>query len=276
MKEIHVGKAKTFMAPAGATGASVYHEWESETLVTGTTFSAGSLTFTPDSIGVYKIVWTGTTSVDHYASVAPLVGSSEFFTNRPELESFEEKFAESERVARFIIERYTGQRFGPYVEKTLTLQGDGGDSLVLPLRLTSLTSIIDNYGYDLTDFVQVSHSNDEIIQNRAAHRISSYDFDTKRDISSYGTERFPESKDFTITGNWGWEYVPPEVSQAAFMLISDSIAGEDAFELRKKGVYEAQLGDFSLKLNADQWGTTGNIQADLLLSNHINYGIELI
>lgn len=269
MTEIEVGEEVTLTAPAGATSVDIFHEWESETPEGNYSVTAGVATFTPSSIGVHKFVWD-TGKIEHRVAVVRLVAPDAGLTGA-ELEAF----IANERLARFIIEGYTGQKFGPYHEKELTLQGDDGDSLVLPLRLTSFTSIIDNDGIDITEQLQVSHSNDEIIQGKPGYRGGAYDFDTKRDISAWSYDIFSHRKDFSITGNWGWEYVPPEVSQAAELLIA-SFSGGEVAEMRASGIYEAQLGDFSLKLNADQWGTTGNVQADQLLSRYISYGIELI
>ena len=281
MKEIQVSKATILIAPDNAASIKVYHEWQNE-LVASYTLGVGetSYSFTPDSIGVYKAVWSdsGASEIqkDFYASYVPVVSSSEFFANYEDLEDFDDLYVSAERTVRYIIENYTGQRFGPYVDKSLVVQGDGGDSLVLPLRIMALTSVVDSWGEDVTDFMMIGPNHDEIIQYQPEFRPGGWDFDTKRDIFSYGSEIFSHRKDFTITGDFGWEYVPPEVTQAAMLLVQDALGGTEVAELRKQGVIEAQLGDFRVKLNADQWGTTGNVQADSLLGRFINYGIELI
>lgn len=54
------------------------------------------------------------------------------------------------------------------------------------------------------------------------------------------------------------------------------MTGDDIAEMRQKGVLEVELGDFRVKMNADQWGTTGNATADNLLANYVNFGIGLV
>lgn len=278
MDEIKVGVATTLTAPVGASNIKIYHEWENEIVVDAN--ASTDYTFTPDSIGVHKVVWVDADGIqlakEFYSVITPLIDSDTFFAARPELSAFSDQFSERERITRMKIENYTNQRFGPYIDKSLTIQGDDGDTLVLPMRVITLTSVVDNYGEDLTSLVMVGPNNDEILQYRPAFRGAGWEYDTKRDISWNGHELFSHRKDFLITGNWGWEYVPTEVAQAATILLEDDLSGSEATSLRQQGVQEAQLGDFRLKIDGDKWGTTGNATADTLLGGFISYGIELI
>lgn len=262
MQEIKVGTEQSLSAPVGATSVTVTHEWggRRRPTITG---------FTPDSIGVHKVFWN-TGETEFYDAYVELVTKAEFIADFPAWAAITDaQFASLERVTRRIIQNYTGQKFGPYVAKSQTLQGDGGDSLSLPVRITSLTSVLNNYGDDITDRVEISFSNDKILQRQPAFRGGWY-FDPKRDVTENEYELFHQNFNFTVTGNWGWDYVPVEVSEAAKILFNEALDTSGPNALRKQGVFEAELGDFRLRLNADQWGTTGNAQADNLLSAYVD------
>lgn len=271
MKEIVVNKDKILVVPAGVDGISVVHEMGSTEATATGLIAGGSYTFKPTSIGVHKVIWKNgatTVSTDFYSSVLPLVTSTEFFTDFPSLELEDERFAASEKATRSLIETVTGQKFGPYVGKTIKIQGDGGDTLEVPLRIRSLTSVTDQYAEILTDRVEIAAGEPYFLQYIDRYRAPFYQ-DYKRDLSIERRKQdfFTEKLDFVITGDFGWEYVPTAVAEAAKLLIADNLSGRN--DLREGGINEAQLGDFSYKLNADQWGTTGNTRADILLSDYV-------
>src|SRR5690606_27599112 len=99
--------------------------------------------------------------------------------------------------------------------------------------------------------------------------------EVKRDL--WRTSEVFDSEDiFLVKGVFGWEYVPVEVSDAASILMADVMGSDDVVEMRRRGVFEAQIGDFSFRLNADQWGTTGNTMADNLLAEYVHVGLGLV
>lgn len=269
MLDIEVNKTKNLTVPAGATSVHISHAWGDEVADTTGLTPGDTYAFTPNSIEVHKVVWRdGTTIVktDFYNVIMPTITSLEFFSEFSELDSEEEKFAGVERRVRHIIEVFTGQKFGPYIDKTLSLQGDGGDTLELPVRIISYSLLTDQFGEDLTDYTEIAAGEPYFIQYRDRFRRPFYQ-DYKRDLSTERRKQdfFTDKLDFSITGNFGWEYVPAAITDAAKLLIADDFNGSN--DLRRNGINEAQLGDFSYKLNADQWGTTGNTQADMLLAD---------
>lgn len=274
MKEIKVNTQSSFPIPAGATNLTITHAWGDTVKVEIGLTPGDTYQFTPDSIGVHKFVWSDGSAVistQFFSVVLPYLSSSEFFTEFPDLETEDESFAPYERRVRHIIETFTQQEFGPYVGKTLELEGDGGDSLEVPVRLMALTSVGDLWGTDYSPMVGLAgdgwfleFAGDTTIPRT---NIYGYNYDVKRDIVRYGRDRFDHGNTYVIHGNWGYEYVPNAVVDAAKLLLVDEFAGSN--DMRRAGINQAQLGDFSYKLNADQWGTTGNVQADMLLSPYV-------
>ena len=103
-----------------------------------------------------KAVWTYSvgsnpmTTVNYYSVVTPYISISEAYT-RLHLgrEEGDERYtpfhdmAEAERFARFMIENYTGVKFGRY-EKTITAYGQDADILYLGDRIISFTKLTEN------------------------------------------------------------------------------------------------------------------------------------
>jgi hypothetical protein len=277
MQEIKINAAKSLTKPAGATHIMITHEW-GDTVLPSTAVGGATYDFTPDSIGVHKIVWTDGTSpvqTTFYAVVQLLISSSEYFAEHSELEDFEDLFPQIERLVRQTVQNYTGQKFGPLMDKSLEIQGDGGDALALPVRAVVLSEVTTTLGDDITDFVEISPNDPGFLQKKSQFRGVNY-FDVKKDFWYQKGNLFNEDCVFIIQGNFGWEYVPIEVSDAASLLITDLIGSDDVAEMRSKGVFEVQIGDFSARLNADQWGTTGNTRADNLLAAYTTLGFGLV
>jgi hypothetical protein len=268
MLDIEVGVEYTFDAPLGATGVTVTHSW-------GDTVPATLSSFTPDSIDVYKIVWS-TGETEFVSGYVPLCDKVGVLDRYPELDDISDtEFLSIERTIRHIIQNYCGQKFGPYMDKSLVVQGDGGDSLVMPVRVSSLTSVHTSYGDDVTEFIEVSPGINSILQKKPPYRNVSI-HDTKKDVTYRKFELFTVEQNFTVRGNFGWEYVPSEVEDAAMMLIYE-IAGDDEItQLRAKGINEIQLGDFKAKINADQWGTTGSAAVDNILASFVDFNVGLV
>lgn len=277
MKEIKVGKPKGLVVPLDVDNVEVTHEWGDVVTTASGLVPEDIWTFTPDSIGVHKITWRdGTTALktEFYSAFVPLITATEFFLEHEDLQDFEEFFPALERTVRGIVQNYTGQKFGPYVNKSLDIQGDGGDALILPVRVVALSSVGNTLGDDLTDMIMVSPNEPSHLLKLNRFSGSNY-YEPKRDLWST-QNMFGIEHTFTITGTFGWEFVPIEVSDAASVLIADIMGSDDVAEMRRKGVFEAQIGDFSMRLNADQWGTTGNTVADNLLAGYTTIGFGLI
>ncbi len=278
MKENQLGKEKTIIVPAACNAVSVVHEWGDQVASTTGLTPGNSYSFTPDSIGVHKYIWkngTAVVSTEFFQAFVPIITSSEFFGENNDLSAFEDSFATIEKLIRHKIQNYTGQRFGPYVNKSMEINGDGGDSIFLPVRITELISVLNDFGDDITPLCIVDPNESSFIQ--LAPRFSdSLFFETKRDIMWKSFELFNERTVFTITGNWGWEYVPTEVVEAVKLLIIQGLGGDEVLDMRNRGVTRTELGDFKLFINTDQWGSTGNAQSDNLLAPYVNIGIGLV
>jgi hypothetical protein len=276
MVEYEISVEQELDVPVGATSLRIVHEFGHEILEENV---SGTYDWTPDSIGVHKLVWLdGETAVqtDFYSTYLPIVTKDDFIAKYPAWDSVtDEQFSLMEKVTRHIIQNYTGQKFGPYKDATIDVQGDGGDSLALPVKINTLVSVVDNYGADITQYVEIAPGTEMILQKSANFR-GAYDYEVKRDMAWNKHQTFRDTHTFSVNGDFGYDYVPVEVELAMGILLNDAVGGDDVAQMRKVGVFEAKLGDFSLRLNADQWGTTGNVQADNLLASYMNMGVYFV
>jgi hypothetical protein len=279
VQELQVGVESAIAVPTGATVLNIIHEWGDVVLEDEVVSSPGDYDFTPDSVGVHRFIWSNgatTISTQFFGVFMQVISLDDFTAAFAGFDTItEDEFAIMERTARHTIQNYTGRIFGPYVAKTLRIEGDGGDSMYLPERVTDIAAVTDEYGTDVTTQVEIAPQTDNIIQKASTFR-GGYEYEVKRDVFWHRYQLFREGKTFNILGNFGYEYIPVEVGLAAGLLLRDAIGEDDVSALRARGVFEAQMGDFSLRLNADQWGTTGNIQADNMLSPYVNMGIGLV
>lgn len=274
MKTIKVGVEETLDVPGDADTLLLTHEWGG---VEEISTPSSTYSWTPDSIGVIRLEWFEgddlvlTEFIDCYV---PVLDEQEFIAESG-IPMDSTQFAAVERTARLLIQNFTNQKFGPFKGQSMVVQGDGGNSISLPTRITKIISIVDSYGSDILEFCEIYPNEPTIIQRRAPF-TSSFDADIKRDVMWHSYELFKENISYAIKGDWGWAYVPPEISEAASIMISDALTSSEVADLRNQGVIEAQIGDFKLRLNADQWGTTGNTRADSMLSGYVNFGIGLV
>ena len=286
MNEWKVNTTKNLTCPSGVHGLIVTHEW-GDTVVNPVD-SGNNVTFTIqlDSIGIHKFQWYGDDKTCDgtqetygapffYQVYAPIFSISQLIDEQPELADFEDQLPAAERQIRHVIQNYTGQKFGFYANKTMAIQGNGGDSLFLPVPLRRIYSIENSYGDDITTMVEISPNEPTIIQRANRFRGAHY-YETKRDVFWNTYELFNERYNFDILGDWGYEYVPQEVTEAAGLLLEDMFAGGEAAQMRSQGITRLQLGDFEIFANADMWGSTGNSKADNLLASYVTLGIGLV
>lgn len=246
----------TFDISIPATGESLV---ESDSLGTVRSidvsgFAGSDYTWVPDGVGYWTIGVLDEdgeilNSIQAYVYV-PLITLSWLTSTNPEYSSLtQDEFDNVERKIRLIIENYTGETFGPMPNRTVVVQGDGDGVLYSPAPVVKLDSFVSD-SRDLTEDVFVNANNNNLIEGKS------------------GGIRFGAKDIFRISGDFGYSVVPIDVVEAAKILCVNDFNGDDISALRSRGVTELQLGDFSAKLNADLWGTTGDANADDLLAKY--------
>lgn len=303
--KINTNKTLTLTLPGDPTGnsvsASLYHEFGS--LVSGPTAATRSNTgvytisynqaasgiYPLNSGGRYRAEFTyavsGTTyKQSQYLNVyTPYITADEFFEDHPELEDdFFDKFDKMEKKVRNIINTFCGQTFDYYPNKYMILGGSGRKTLHLPLPIVNLTKVTSNVGDDDEEILHdaTDSSLDNIEKSREPHNFqSSYWIQYKRSyLDSVQTlithAVFDEDDDFKIEGDFGWQFVPNNVNQAADLILVDMMT--DDSEFRRHGVTNVDMDTISYSMKSSFYESTGNIDADVLLMDYTLFVMDYV
>jgi hypothetical protein len=187
-----------------------------------------------------------------------------------------DELREVEAAARHIINSYTGQSFG-LRKTTHTIKGTGLTYLPLPERLLSLDGV-EGYRYgnvltvaaggwylsagpapfvppikaDLDGFNSGSHLEVPI-------RVPAFMRNTGN--------TFYLNEQYTVSGTWGWNYVPQEVKEAAKLLVNDYACGDNLY--RDRFLTSMTAADWRIQFHDGAFEGTGNVRADQLLNGFV-------
>lgn len=258
---------------------TLIHEWGGEvvaqTRATRTSTKNYQQTFSDLVLrqnGTYKIKWeyviSGVTYTDYEAITVytPYVTKSEFFDEYAYLDTASNDyiFDTYEQKIRNDIHTYCGQSFEYYPGITFSMDGTGGNALPMPLRVESLTSVIasvsDSTGTTSSDessYIQVSPDSDWFVEWKNDSII------------------FKPYAVYSITGDWGWLYVPTNVTQAAKLLIAEEFNQDN--EYRRHAVTDLYMDTHRMRIDDKiVWNSTGVIDADVLLMDYVKYSIDWV
>ncbi len=192
-----------------------------------------------------------------------------------------EEIQSAEKIARTIINGYTGQKFDRRYG-TQEMFGKGSDGIEVIEKMLTIdrmwendTVVIDNtvdpvyntFGFPL-----------EITQTGFAIRIKNADWDVRYDnqvdptILYYG--RFRDNSRYKFQGEIGYKYVPNDIKIASMLLVSDILAND--FNWRNKYLQKVDLSEISFEMAGGAFNGTGNITVDNILDQYRNTNIVII
>lgn len=177
-----------------------------------------------------------------------------------------EEIRDAERTVRHVINSFTGQSFSLEANRTHEVRGTGGTELYLPKRIVRLISVqgLDGryYGAEINDASRSSLRKTDDILPYSAYTDGATLYGAPVGLRSH--RRIWREAVYRVTGDWGWEYIPAEVSEAAILLVRDSFAPDSKyFEMYVDNIRAA---DWRMEFAKTGDKTTGNARADLLLS----------
>lgn len=256
---------------------SLVHDWGDEVVAEVRATRTGALsyeyTFTEEdtvSAGVHRIKWRWLVSGDEYKKedyiriYTPYLAPSKFFEFRTELETeFEEQFDGISKSVRDIINTYCGQQFDFYKSKTMTFDGNGTSNLQLFNRLDSIEEVLID-GDDYTNLVEFVPQSKRFLRFKKTG-------DAQTGVSR---TKFTMDSVVTVKGNWGWPYVPTNVSSAADLLIADWTT-DDHHNFRY-GIDQVWMDTQRFEFRDHFFETTGNIDADLLLMDYVVWEMDYV
>jgi hypothetical protein len=304
--KINTSKTLTLTLPSdpasNVVSVSLYHEFGS--LVSGPTNAtrtgAGVFTITYDqsasgiyilnSSGKHRADFTYTISGTSYTQsqyinvYTPYYDVDTFFDDHPEYEDeWYDKFDALEKKARNIINTFCGQSFDYYPNKYFILNGNGKRTLHLPLPIVSLSKVTLNIDDD--DETVLHDSTDSSLNNIEKSREqfnfnSSYYIQWKNSwLDSVQTllvtTRFNYNDDYKIEGNFGWQYVPNNIEQAAELLILDLVDTDSDYV--RRGISSLDMDILKVQFNDSIFdSTTGNLEVDTLLMDYTLFVMDYV
>lgn len=230
----------------------------------------------------YAMSSTSYTQSRYFDVYTPYITWAEFVANHAELSSFQNKFDYFEKRARNIINTYCGQSFEYYPNKSYTIDGNNHKNLHLPIPVTTLRKVTINVGD--SDEELLYDSNDATANNieKVRHPLNfqtTYYLRFKSSVAMSNSNRitekyFRENSDYKIEGDFGWRYVPTNVTQAADLIIADLM--NDDSEYRRHGITSVDMDNIRFSMNSNFYESTGNIEADVLLTDYTLFVMDYI
>lgn len=204
-----------------------------------------------------------------------------------ELNDFsDQELISMERLVSRVIDAYCGQSFSYEVNKTKTVSGNDSDYLLLPGRLWELgaVTVLEDYATIIVD------GEGNVVTNEISGRdITQYvtrDFDNPwrlRNKRTFDYIAMSETKSryffrnghiYAVTGNWGHQFVPSKVSEAAAALVKTYFYDDATY--RDRYISEIQSGTWRMKFRATGDETTGSANADMMLYDYRNINAAVI
>lgn len=190
------------------------------------------------------------------------------------------KLRSAERMARLMINNYTGRDFGQKLGAQI-VYGNGSDTLIFAERMSAFTKIEqdDEVIYDSELGINTLGYGIVLTETGQGVRITNA---AQLDVSEYPASaylyppkmHFRNGARFKIYGTLGYPYIPLPIKQACFLLISDLLYNDALW--RQKYIAEFDTGNMKVKLRDTAFTGTGNLLADDLLDPYKITGIVVI
>jgi hypothetical protein len=188
-------------------------------------------------------------------------------------------FLDCERIARKVIDAYTGQTFGK-ISAIYTVEGIDTNSLKLPRRIMSVTEVE----------WQDQYTNPTVITAPVpSDGWNEYDWDVSADGWILRTPRsrskldmvyptrfsFKRNISYNINGLWGYKSVPTNIQEAAKIIIANLLCKDQKY--RDKYLESIKANDWDITFMKEAFQGTGSVTADQLLNEYRMYpGVGVI
>jgi hypothetical protein len=188
-----------------------------------------------------------------------------------------------EKKVRNIINTYCGQSFEYYPNKYLEVMGSGKNTLHIPNPITTLRKVTSDPGTNdetvLHDYSDATLNHIEKIREPHSFGSSYYLQFRKSVLDSVNVlllvNRFDKQSIYRVEGDFGWQFVPNNIEQAADLLLVDMM--NDDSEFRRHGIQRVEMDTIRYEINTTNFfETTGNIDADVLLMDYTLFVMDYV
>ena len=217
-----------------------------------------------------------------YASVAEIVDFLGIGSTPSDLNYYDPRAIESaEKLARTIINGYTGQKFTTYYGSQ-EVYGKGSDACYLVEKMLRIDKMYENdlllIDYTVDPVYNTFGFNIEITPTGKAVRIINAGWDVRYDnqvdptVLYYG--RFRDNSRYKFVVQIGYTYVPEDIKIAAMLLTNDILSND--YNWRNKYLKKVDLSEISFEMAGGAFNGTGNVAVDNILDQYRNVNIVII
>lgn len=187
----------------------------------------------------------------------------------------------TEKMARTIIEGYTGIKFYRYYSGQ-EIYGIGANTIQLTEKMLSLDQIYENeilvFDNTQTPTYNTFGYNTEISPTGYQIRIWwpgwANGWDNQMDPTIYEYGRFRDRYLYRFVGEIGYKYVPEDIKLASMLLQQDILAKD--YNWRNKYLSQVTLSEITLRMAAGAFNGTGNVMVDNILDQYRKANIVII
>lgn len=217
-----------------------------------------------------------------YATVSETMDFLQFGSDPSQLNYVNEKsISSAEKVARTIIEGYTGIKFYTYYGSQ-EVYGIGANTIQLTEKMLTIDQMYENqilvfdgtqnpvydtFGYN----TEISPSG---YQLRIWYPAFPDGWNNEMDPVVYEAGRFRDQYLYKFVGQIGYKYVPEDIKLACMLLINDILSND--YNWRNKYLSQVELSEISFKMAGGAFNGTGNITVDNILDQYRKTNIVII
>jgi hypothetical protein len=236
----------------------------------------------------YTINGIAVTQTDFYAVETPYCTVSEVvdffqFGSEPSYPNYVDakSIVSAEKVARTIIEGYTGIKFYTYYGSQ-EVYAIGANTIQLTEKMLSIDQMYENqilvfdgtqdpvydtFGYE-TEISPTGY------QLRIWYPAWPDGWNNEMDPEIYEYGRFRDGYLYKFVGQIGYKYVPEDIKLASMLLVNDILSND--YNWRNKYLSQVELSEISFKMAGGAFNGTGNITVDNILDQYRKANIVII
>ena len=217
-----------------------------------------------------------------YATISEVVDFLQFGSDPASLNYVDpSSIVNAEKVARTIIEGYTGIKFYTYYGSQ-EVYGIGANTIQLTEKMLTVDQMYENQilvydgtqdpVYDMFGYnTEISPSG---YQLRIWYPASPTGWNNEMDPTISEAGRFRDNYLYKFVGQVGYKYVPEDIKLASMLLINDVLSND--YNWRNKYLSKVNLSEISFEMAKGAFNGTGNITVDNILDQYRKANIVII
>ena len=281
MELLRLNNTTSLSASFSSLTASASYNIELDDLLTGTSYSASAIANTSGiasfAMPSHYLTYTGSLSASVKDSQDNLVNMTNIDIVRPysnpnttatALSIKTSEATEYERLARYIIDSYTGG-FN-FIRKEKEFIGDGSDQLLIDENIHKLYKLYEN-GELIYDSESNTNESDYKIHKQLNAIVLDIPEGNRIDYPKIWRDRFLDvdffsGYEYVVDGDFGWKVIPQDIQDASEMLIQD--IANDSLRYVNRYIESFDNDDFKIKFAKNWSSSTGNRVVDRILERY--------